>query len=148
MPPDLPQSYIFKYFFSNRNLVVGGPLLIYDPNVISTSRGLQRSSLLLFSPCNFDPSNVDHDDDVMSLDEFDPTLKIDLFIVPFELTIQKKNYDASRKFQYSWATKLPWAKFYLGSNGNLHTIKCKIYNKVEGKEVLATKWDSFCKHAS
>ncbi len=146
MPPDLPQSYKFKYF-SNRNLVVGGPLLIYDPNVTS-SRGLQRSSLLLFSPCNFDPSNVDHDDDVMSLDEFDPIPKIDLFTVPFKSTIQKKNYDASKSFQYSWATKLPWAKFNLGSNGNLHTIKCKIYNVVEGKEILATRWDSFCKHAS
>jgi hypothetical protein len=148
MPRDLPQSYKFKYFFSNRNPVVGGPLLIYDPNVTSSARGLQRSSLLLFSPCNFDPSNVDHDDDVMSLDEFDPIPKIDLFTVPFKSTIQKKNYDASKKFQYSWATKLPWAKFNLSSNGNLHTIKCKIYSVVEGKEILATKWDSFCKHAS
>jgi len=66
---------------------VGGPLLIYDPNVASTSHGLQRSSLLLFSPCNFDPSNVDHDNYVMSLDEFDPTPKIDLFIVPSKLKI-------------------------------------------------------------
>jgi hypothetical protein len=87
MPPYLPQSYKFKYFFSNKNLVVGGPLLIYDPNVVSSSRGLQRSSLPLFSPCNFDPSNVDHDDDVMFLDEFDPTHKIDLFIVPSKSTI-------------------------------------------------------------
>jgi hypothetical protein len=130
------------------NPIVGGLLLIFDPNVISFFHGLQRSSLALFSPCNFDRSNVDHDDDVMSLDEFDPTPKIDLFIVPSKSTIQKINYDASRKFQYSWATKLPWAKFYLGSNGNLHTIKCKIYSEVEGKEVFATKWDSFYKHAS
>jgi len=66
---------------------VGGPLLIYDPNVASPSHRLHRSSLLLFSPCNFDPSNVDDDDDVMSLDEFDPTPKIDLFIVPSKLKI-------------------------------------------------------------
>jgi hypothetical protein len=113
---------------------VGGPLLIYDPNVTSSFRDLQRPSFPLFSPCNFDLSNVDHDDDVMALDEFDPTLKMDSFIVPSKPTIQRKNYDAFRKFQYSWATKLPWEKFYLGSNGNLHTIKCKIYNEVGGKD--------------
>jgi len=28
------QSYKFKYFFSNRNLVMGGPLVILDPNVV------------------------------------------------------------------------------------------------------------------
>ncbi len=66
---------------------MGGPLLIYDPNVASPSHGLQKSSLLLFSPCNFDFSNVNHDDDVMSLDESDPTPKIDLFIVPSKLKI-------------------------------------------------------------
>ncbi len=99
MLPDLPQSYKFKYFFSSRNLVVGGLLLNYDPNVASSFHGLQRSSLPLFSPCNFDPSNVDDDDDdVMSLDEFDPIPKIDLFIVPSKPIIQKKKNDASRKF--------------------------------------------------
>ncbi len=66
---------------------MGGPLLNYDPNVVSSSHGLQRSSLPLFSPCNFDLSNVDHDDDVMSLDEFGPIPKIDLFIVPSKPTI-------------------------------------------------------------
>jgi hypothetical protein len=108
MLPKLPQSYKFKYF-SNRNLVVGGPLLIFDPNVTSSSHGFQGSSPPLFSPCNFNLSNVDHDDDVMSLDEFDPTFETNLFIDPSKLTIQEKNYDASKNFQDSWATKVPWA---------------------------------------
>ncbi len=85
MLPKLPQSYKFKYF-SNRNPVVGGPLLIFDLNVTS-SHGFQGPSPPLFSPSNFDLSNVDHDDDVMSLDEFDPTLETNLLVVPFELTI-------------------------------------------------------------
>lgn len=33
-------------------------------------------------------------------------------------------------------------------NGTLHTIKCRIYTKVEGENKLfITKWGSFCKHA-
>jgi hypothetical protein len=94
------------------NPVVGEFLLIFDLNVTS-SHGFQGSSPPLFSPCNFDLSNVDHDDDVMSLDEFDPTLETNLLIVPSKLTIQKKNYDASKNFQDSWATKVPWAEFCL-----------------------------------
>jgi len=49
----------------------------------------------LFSPCNFNPSNGDHDDDddddddVMSLDESGPTPKMDLLVVPSKLTVQK-----------------------------------------------------------
>jgi hypothetical protein len=55
--------------------------------LFSSSHGPQRSSLLLTSPCNFDPSNVDHDDHVMFLDEFDPTLETNLPIVLSKLTI-------------------------------------------------------------
>jgi hypothetical protein len=126
---------------------VGGPLLISNPNVVSSFHGLQGSSPPLFSLGSSNPSNGDHDDDVMSLDESDPTPKINLLIVPSKLIVQKKNYDVSKKLQDSWATKLLWAKFCLGSNGNLHTIKCRIYNEVEGKnEIFFIKWDSFSKH--
>jgi hypothetical protein len=125
MPPKLPQFYKFKYF-SSRNLVVGGPLLIFDPNVMCSSHGFQRSSPPLFSPCNCDLSNVGHDDDVMSLDESNPTLETNLLVVPFKLTINKKNYDASKK-----------------------DVKCKMCNEVEGKDkVFAAKWDSLCKHVA
>jgi len=51
---------------------MGRPLLIFDPNVVSSSHGPQGSSPHLFSPCNYNPSNGDHDDDVMSLDESNP----------------------------------------------------------------------------
>jgi len=68
---------------------MGEPLLISNPNVASSSHGLQGSSLPLFSPCNFNPSNGDHDDDVMSLDEFDPIPEINILVVPFKLTVQK-----------------------------------------------------------
>jgi hypothetical protein len=88
MLPKLPQSYKFKYFFS-RHPTLGEPLLISNPNVASSSHGLQGSSLPLFSPCNFNPSNGDHDGDVMSFDESNPTPKIDLHVVPSKLTIQK-----------------------------------------------------------
>ncbi len=67
---------------------MGGPFLNFYPNGASFSHGLQGSSPPLFSPCNYDPSNVDHDDDdVIFLDEFDPHLEIDLPIVPSKLII-------------------------------------------------------------
>jgi hypothetical protein len=68
---------------------MGESLLISNLNVSSYFRGLQGSSLPLFSPCNSNPSNGDHDDDVMSLDESNPTPKIDMHVVPSKLTIQK-----------------------------------------------------------
>jgi len=80
MPPKLPLSY-------SRNPTMGEPLIISNPNVASSFHNLQGSSLLMFSPCNSNPSNGDHDDDVMSLDEANPTLKIDLHVVPSKLTI-------------------------------------------------------------
>jgi hypothetical protein len=88
MPPKLPQSYKFKYF-SNRNPAMGEPFLISNPNVASSFHGFQGSSHPLFSPCNCNPSNGDHHDDVMSLDESDPTPKIDLHVVPPKLIVQK-----------------------------------------------------------
>ncbi len=36
----------------------------------------------------------------------------------------------------------------VGSNGNLHTIKCRICSEVERKYNLFPKWGSFYKHAS
>jgi hypothetical protein len=69
---------------------VSWPLLIFYPNVASSFHGPQGSSPPLFSPCNFNPSNGDHDDDVMSLDECNPIPKIDLHVIPSKLTIQKK----------------------------------------------------------
>ncbi len=123
---------------------MGGPFLIYDVNVASSSHGPQGSSL---PPCNFDPSNVDHDDDVMFLDESDPTPKTNILIVPSKLIVQKKNYDALRKFQDSWATKPPWIELCLSSNGSIHTVKCKMCSEVEGKDkIFIVKWDSLCKH--
>ncbi len=87
---ELPQSYIFKYFFFIKNLNVGGPLLISNLNVDYSSHGIQGSSFSLFSPCNSDPSNVDHDEDVMSLDESNPILEIDLPIISSKLIVKKK----------------------------------------------------------
>jgi hypothetical protein len=93
---------------------------------MSSSHGFQGSSPPLFSPCNCDISNIDHDDDVMSLDESNPTLGTNLLVVPSKLTINKKNYDAFKK-----------------------DVKCKMCNEVEGKDkVFAAKWDSLCKHVT
>jgi hypothetical protein len=68
MPPLFPESYKFKYFFFSKNLICGWPFLIFDHNVASSFHGPQGSSPTLFSPCNSNPSNVIHDDDVMFLD--------------------------------------------------------------------------------
>jgi hypothetical protein len=45
--------------------------------------------------------------------------------------------------------KLAWAKLFIGEDGTLHTIKCKVCTKVEGKnKIFGAKWDSLCKHAA
>ncbi len=90
MPLKLPQSYKFKYFFFIKIPNVGGPLLISNPNVDYSSHGIQRASLPLSSPCNFIPSNVDHNDDVMSLDGSNPILEINLHVISFKLIVKKR----------------------------------------------------------
>jgi hypothetical protein len=125
---------------------MGKPFLIFDPNVASSFHGLQGSSPPLFSPCTFNPSNGYHDDDVMSLDESNPIPKTDLHVVPSNLTVQKISYDVSKKFQDFCATKPLCVEFYLGSNGSLHIIKCRIYNEVEGKYLLLNGMHSINMH--
>jgi hypothetical protein len=39
---------------------------------------------------NFKISNVDHDDDIMSLDEFNPILEINLHAISSQLIVRKK----------------------------------------------------------
>jgi hypothetical protein len=79
----------------------------------------------LFSPNQFNISNQNNDDDVvvMNTDGSFSTPNVHLPIVPL---VNKKNYDTYKKFKESWATKLPWVEFCLGSNGSLHAVKCKI----------------------
>ncbi len=115
-----------------------------DNNVIFSSHG-PFPFPPLFSPNHFDISNPNLDDVVvMSLDDSFSTLNANLPNAP---SVKKKNYDTNRKFKESWPVKLPWTRFCLGSNRSLHSIKCKIYSKVERKDkILATKWDYFCKH--
>ncbi len=98
MPLELPQFCKFKYMFSIKNHDVGGSFLISNPNVDSSSHGIQGSSPPLFSPNNSYPSNVNNDDDVMSLDELNPIPKLDLPTISSKLIVKKKNYDASRNF--------------------------------------------------
>jgi hypothetical protein len=62
-----------------------------------------------------------------------PPLNVHLPNVPW---VKKKNDDSNRKFKESWAIKLPWAELCLGLNGNLHIIKCRICNEVEGKDKI------------
>jgi len=52
------------------------------------------------------------------------------------------------KFQDSWVAKVPSAKLCVRSNGNLHTVKCKICSEEKKKDkLLLPKWDFLCKHA-
>jgi hypothetical protein len=98
MPPLLPHAYKFKYF-SSKNSKVGGPFVIPTSDKTFSSHGLTfPSSPPLFSSCSFDPSNVDHIEDVpMPLNESSPSVKDDKRIQP-KVNIKKKNYDAIKKF--------------------------------------------------
>lgn len=80
----------------------------------------------------------------MSLDESSTTLEVDFPIVPFKPRIRKWNYDATKRFQDSWVAKLPWAKLCMGSNGDLHIIKCRACSEVEGKDKLLVLTCEIC----
>jgi len=70
MPPQLPQSYKFKYFYFNKNPIVVGPLVILDPNVVFLSHGRLAFSLPLFFPSSsylsFTNLNLKHNKNVVT----------------------------------------------------------------------------------
>jgi hypothetical protein len=78
MPPLLPHVYKFKYF-SSRNFEVGGLLVIPTSDKTSSSYSFAFPSFFFFFlSCNFDPSNVNHIEDVpMSLSGSSPSVKGD-----------------------------------------------------------------------
>ncbi len=70
IPPQLPQSYTFKLFYSSRNPIsMDVPLLINEHGVFS-SHGPLTSSPPLLSPNISNLSKLDDDDVVMFLRNF------------------------------------------------------------------------------
>jgi hypothetical protein len=60
----------------------------------------------------------------------------------------KKSYDAIKKFQNGWITKLLWAKGCV-LVGFIHTMKCKVYSLITNKDKFVDcKWDILTKHPS
>ncbi len=60
---------------------------------------------------------------------------------------KRKLYERSKKFQDTWMTKLPWAKFVFDEKGEVQQVRCKVCTFVEGKhKLLATRLDSLLKH--
>ena len=83
---------------------------------------------------------VVEDVDDLSDDEFEPTLHGD--------KVPKKNYDATRKFQETWAAKLPWAELFRGSDGLFQSVRCVVCSQITGKpKILGPKWDTLVKHS-
>lgn len=48
--------------------------------------------------------------------------------------IRKKEQELDRVFQDVQAIKLPWAKTFIGLEGKMTQVRCRIYNEVEKKE--------------
>jgi hypothetical protein len=46
---------------------------------------------------------------------------------------KRKLYEKSSKFQYTWMTKLPWAKSMFDEKGEVQQVCCKVYTFIEGK---------------
>jgi len=97
MPPLLPHAYKFKNF-SSRNFEVGRPFVIPTSDTTFSFHGRTfPSSPPLFSNCSFDPSNVDHIENVpMPLNRSSPSVKDDKPI-QLKVGIKKRNYDAIKK---------------------------------------------------
>lgn len=81
---------------------MGGPLVIMNPNVVSSFWFLFHFPHL-FSPSNLDGWNLNLENDkyIMSFNGPSPTLKANLHVVPFKPKIKKHNYGATKKIQGS-----------------------------------------------
>jgi hypothetical protein len=59
----------------------------------------------------------------------------------------KVSYEATQKFQESWAAKLPWAECVKGRDGLFDYVRCLICSTFEIREkILKPKWDTLKKH--
>jgi hypothetical protein len=59
----------------------------------------------------------------------------------------KVSYEATRKFQESWAAKLPWVECVKGGDGLFDYVRCLICSTFEIREkILKPKWDTLKKH--
>jgi hypothetical protein len=82
---------------------------------------------------------------------FDVEVQPERTLEEIELECKKRKwaYELNRKFQDSWAAKLPWAESVSSEDRLVTHVLCKICTKVSGKDkLLAPKFDSLCKHAS
>ena len=80
------------------------------------------------------------------IDEVDDQSDED-FVAGAAEKVPKKNYDATRKFQDSWAARLPWAELIRGTDGLFEYVKCVVCSQITGKpKILCPKWDTLAKH--
>jgi hypothetical protein len=60
---------------------------------------------------------------------------------------EKVSYEATRRFQETWAAKLPWAECIKGADGLYDFVHCTMCSYFEGKDkILQPKWDTLKKH--
>jgi hypothetical protein len=60
---------------------------------------------------------------------------------------EKVSYEATRRFQESWAAKLPWAECVKGGDGLYDFVCCMICTMFEVRtKILRPKWDTLKKH--
>jgi len=62
--------------------------------------------------------------------------------------LRRKQYEASRKFQETWAARLPWVEMTRSEDGLIEGVKCLICSAVERRnKLLKAKHDTLTKHA-
>ena len=71
----------------------------------------------------------------------------DDFVADVKEKVTKKNYDATKKFQDTWAAGLPWAELFRGSNGLFEYVKCVVCSLITEKpKILGQNWDTLSKY--
>lgn len=88
------------------------------------------------------------DEETMFVLSEDDDINVD---VPTSLpnpVLRRRQYEASRRFQDTWAAKLPWAEMSRTADGTIELVKCLICSLIEKREkLLKAKWDTLTKHA-
>ena len=62
------------------------------------------------------------------------------FVADVKEKVTKKNYDATKKFQDTWAARLPWVELFRGSDGLFKYVKCIVCSLITKKpKILGPK---------
>ena len=108
--------------------VVVTPVVTVDSNVVEViALSLDRSTLSC-TKCTLDKGKQK----VLDCDSFESDLEDPFTLGPIAAKKTKRSYEASRRFQETWALQMSWAEMHKRVDGLIQSIRCVVCPSIDG----------------